>query len=218
MGKQRLVSYQHASGPRGGRWRGGLVWGPSLLQEGCGGGEASSNASAARGWSADRRQLASTAEEPLKCGRGPVLMRRSRTRSRAHVCNTHNRPLAPPGRKGDGNARVRLDELALTEWFGHMDHLMPHTRVSLADLTCLDDGGRLGPLGGRGHGRCPMQRPRARGPPVGTRGSAAAPPCGPWQTRWAPVQQARNFLPRNNIPPPPHTHTHQWACPPRCAA
>ncbi|KIY95904.1 hypothetical protein MNEG_12058 [Monoraphidium neglectum] len=67
-------------------------------------------------------------------------MRRSRTRSRAHVCNTHNRPLAPPGRKGDGNARVRLDELALTEWFGHMDHLMPHTRVSLADLTCLDDG------------------------------------------------------------------------------
>jgi hypothetical protein len=56
-----------------------------------------------------------------------------------------NRPWPVPPRyplpQGDGNARVQLDENTLTEWFGHLDHLLPHTRVALAELTCLDDGG-----------------------------------------------------------------------------
>ncbi len=54
---------------------------------------------------------------------------------RAHQ---HARPRTP--RQGDGNARIHLDEMTLTEWFSHIDHLMPHTRISLADLSCLDDG------------------------------------------------------------------------------
>ena len=44
------------------------------------------------------------------------------------------------GFMGDGNQRVRVDELTLTEWFAHLDHVLPHARVSLADLTCLEDG------------------------------------------------------------------------------
>lgn len=50
----------------------------------------------------------------------------------------------PSPLQGDGNSRVRLDEMTLTEWFAHIDHLMPHTRVSLAELTCVDDGGCQG--------------------------------------------------------------------------
>jgi len=46
--------------------------------------------------------------------------------------------------QGDGHARVKIDETVLTEWFGQLDHLMPHARVALADLTCLDDGGWVG--------------------------------------------------------------------------
>ncbi|KAI8467147.1 MAG: hypothetical protein J3K34DRAFT_431559 [Monoraphidium minutum] len=52
------------------------------------------------------------------------------------------------GFQGDGNARVRLDEALLTEWFAHIDHLLPHTRVSLADLTCVDDGHCAGQVEG----------------------------------------------------------------------
>lgn len=44
--------------------------------------------------------------------------------------------------QGDGNAHVRLDAELLTSWFEHIDHLMPHTRISLADITCADDGER----------------------------------------------------------------------------
>lgn len=62
-------------------------------------------------------------------------------------------PCARPGRRqGDGNARVRVDGATLAEWFGSVDQLLPHVRVSLAELDCGADGGRaalLAPHKGR---------------------------------------------------------------------
>jgi hypothetical protein len=90
----------------------------------------------------------------------------------------HSHPRrTPTPPQGDGNAKVNIDAEALTEWFGQLDHLMPHARVALADLTCLDDGAR--PRGGAG--------------PGGMDGVAVAP--GGWSVEAAP-----------SSPPPLHIH------------
>ncbi|GBF97200.1 hypothetical protein Rsub_10061 [Raphidocelis subcapitata] len=44
------------------------------------------------------------------------------------------------GFQGDGHAKVKLGAAELTEWFSQLDHLLPHVRISLADLSCQDDG------------------------------------------------------------------------------
>jgi len=44
------------------------------------------------------------------------------------------------GFDGDGNMHVKLSGEELTRWFGHLDHVLPHTRVELAELTCAEDG------------------------------------------------------------------------------
>jgi hypothetical protein len=81
--------------------------------------------------------------------------------------------------QGDGNARARLDEMTLTEWFAHLDHLLPHVRVASSDLTCVDDGARGG-RGGAGReavGRARGSRAATRG--VGRRAGRAPPARAP---------------------------------------
>jgi hypothetical protein len=35
---------------------------------------------------------------------------------------------------------VQVSEEELVQWFSHIDHVLPHQRVSLSDLSCADDG------------------------------------------------------------------------------
>ncbi|KAF6255218.1 hypothetical protein COO60DRAFT_237950 [Scenedesmus sp. NREL 46B-D3] len=44
------------------------------------------------------------------------------------------------GFQGDGNAKVDVSSEDLVSWFSHVDHVLPHTRVALSDLSCSLDG------------------------------------------------------------------------------
>lgn len=44
------------------------------------------------------------------------------------------------GFAGDGNMGVNYTVEALQEWFGHLDHVLPHVRIELADISCMEDG------------------------------------------------------------------------------
>ncbi len=44
------------------------------------------------------------------------------------------------GFQGDGNLHVNISGEQLQEWFGHLDHVLPHTRVELSELACAEDG------------------------------------------------------------------------------
>lgn len=44
------------------------------------------------------------------------------------------------GFQGDGNAKVDVTTEELTSWFAHIDHVLPHTRVALSELSCSLDG------------------------------------------------------------------------------
>lgn len=44
------------------------------------------------------------------------------------------------GFQGDGNMRVKISAEELTEWFAHLDGLLPHTRVALSEISCSEDG------------------------------------------------------------------------------
>lgn len=44
------------------------------------------------------------------------------------------------GFQGDGNAKVDVTSEELTSWFSHIDHVLPHTRVALSELSCSLDG------------------------------------------------------------------------------
>jgi hypothetical protein len=47
----------------------------------------------------------------------------------------------PVPRQGDGNMQVNIPEAELAAWFEALDHVLPHTRIALSDLTCAEDGG-----------------------------------------------------------------------------
>ncbi|GFR52074.1 hypothetical protein Agub_g14597, partial [Astrephomene gubernaculifera] len=55
------------------------------------------------------------------------------------------------GFAGDGNAAVNISLPELNEWFEHVDHVLPHTRVDRAELNCQEDGQCAGLLHGRFH-------------------------------------------------------------------
>jgi hypothetical protein len=44
------------------------------------------------------------------------------------------------GFSGDGNSHVEVTDQELISWFSHVDHVLPHTRISLAELSCSEDG------------------------------------------------------------------------------
>lgn len=44
------------------------------------------------------------------------------------------------GFDGDGNHDVEIRPEELHEWFETLDHIIPHTRVPLSELTCKEDG------------------------------------------------------------------------------
>jgi hypothetical protein len=44
------------------------------------------------------------------------------------------------GFSNDGNMGVDLTPEGLSDWFGHIDHILPHSRIELADLSCAEDG------------------------------------------------------------------------------
>ena len=44
------------------------------------------------------------------------------------------------GFDGDGKTNVRIRPEELHEWFSTLDHILPHTRVPLSELTCKEDG------------------------------------------------------------------------------
>lgn len=45
------------------------------------------------------------------------------------------------GFSGDGNMDLNITKEDLITWFHHLDHILPHTRISLAELSCLEDAG-----------------------------------------------------------------------------
>ncbi len=53
------------------------------------------------------------------------------------------------GFSGDGNFGVEYSADTLQQWFGHLDHLLPHSRIELADLSCAEDGERERSISGR---------------------------------------------------------------------
>ena len=44
------------------------------------------------------------------------------------------------GFDGDGRTKVQIRPEELHEWFSTLDHILPHTRVPLSELTCKEDG------------------------------------------------------------------------------
>lgn len=44
------------------------------------------------------------------------------------------------GFKGDGHMNVNVTSEELKTWFEHIDHVIPHTRVPLSELSCQEDG------------------------------------------------------------------------------
>lgn len=44
------------------------------------------------------------------------------------------------GFQGDGNSKVDVTSEELTSWFSQIDHVLPHTRVALSELSCSLDG------------------------------------------------------------------------------
>lgn len=44
------------------------------------------------------------------------------------------------GFSGDGNMGVNYSAESLQHWFGHLDHILPHVRIELADISCAEDG------------------------------------------------------------------------------
>lgn len=40
------------------------------------------------------------------------------------------------GFAGDGNQGVNVTSDELAGWFQHVDHVLPHARISLSELTC----------------------------------------------------------------------------------
>ena len=48
------------------------------------------------------------------------------------------------GFAADGNMGINYTAEALQGWFGHLDHILPHTRIERADLSCSEDGKRAG--------------------------------------------------------------------------
>ncbi|GMH36984.1 hypothetical protein BSKO_04857 [Bryopsis sp. KO-2023] len=48
------------------------------------------------------------------------------------------------GFRGDGHMKVDLPPEEVKEWFEHMDHVIPHTRVPLSEYSCKEDGNCAG--------------------------------------------------------------------------
>lgn len=42
--------------------------------------------------------------------------------------------------QGDGNMGLTLTTAEIQEWFAHADHVLPHARVDMAELSCAEDG------------------------------------------------------------------------------
>jgi hypothetical protein len=56
------------------------------------------------------------------------------------------------GFAGDGNMGVNYTSAELQVWFGLLDHVLPHNRIELAELSCAEDGeSRRGRPGVPGH-------------------------------------------------------------------
>ncbi|KAG2435642.1 hypothetical protein HXX76_006844 [Chlamydomonas incerta] len=55
------------------------------------------------------------------------------------------------GFAGDGNGGVNVSQHELNEWFQHLDHVLPHTRIDRSELTCQEDGQCAGLVHGRFH-------------------------------------------------------------------
>ncbi|EFJ49585.1 hypothetical protein VOLCADRAFT_89945 [Volvox carteri f. nagariensis] len=55
------------------------------------------------------------------------------------------------GFHGDGNAGVNITTWELNDWFSHLDHVLPHTRIDRSELTCEEDGQCAGLVHGRFH-------------------------------------------------------------------
>jgi hypothetical protein len=43
-------------------------------------------------------------------------------------------------KQGDGQGGLKVDPHALAGWFEGLDAVLPHARVALSELSCLDDG------------------------------------------------------------------------------
>lgn len=52
------------------------------------------------------------------------------------------------GFHADGHLKVNISHTELQEWFQYMDHVLPHTRLELGELTCSQDGHCTGLLQG----------------------------------------------------------------------
>lgn len=52
------------------------------------------------------------------------------------------------GFQGDGNSKVDISGDELLSWFSHVDHVLPHTRVALSELSCSLDGKQQLPVSG----------------------------------------------------------------------
>jgi len=66
------------------------------------------------------------------------------------------------GFQGDGHAGVDLPAGVVREWLARgLDHVIPHTRVSLAELSCAEDGHCLGRLDAASAARAPSPLPSA---------------------------------------------------------
>ncbi|KAG1658750.1 hypothetical protein FOA52_000863 [Chlamydomonas sp. UWO 241] len=59
------------------------------------------------------------------------------------------------GFSGDGNLGVNLSLAQVQKWFGHLDHVLPHSRIELAELSCTEDGQCTGLV----HGHAPNTQP-----------------------------------------------------------
>lgn len=57
------------------------------------------------------------------------------------------------GFAGDGNGGVNVSQHELNEWFQHLDHVLPHTRIDRSELTCQEDGACGARRGVAGPGR-----------------------------------------------------------------
>lgn len=50
-----------------------------------------------------------------------------------HTANFHNDVLVVC-------VQVQVSDDELMEWFRHIDHVLPHKRVALSELSCAEDG------------------------------------------------------------------------------
>lgn len=55
------------------------------------------------------------------------------------------------GFAGDGNAGVNITLPELEDWFSHLDHILPHTRIDHSELSCQEDGQCAGLVHGQFH-------------------------------------------------------------------